>query len=155
MIILARSAGCEIDSEDLDLEPYIPDEYTDITDVDEFLQRIEELDDVMRAKIDSARSNDKVLRYVAGFSSEAGITLDNKKPDTCCVGFQEVDPGAPLGRLEGTANMVEIYSNLRAPKGGDDDCPHVIQSKGAGVPRTAAAIRANLLQFLERNTNTP
>ena len=155
LIILARSAGCEIDSDDLELEPFIPDEYTDIADVNEFLQRIEELDEVMRAKIDTAKANGKVLRYVAGFSSEAGITLDNKKPDTCCVGFQEVDPFAPLGRLEGMANMVEIYSNLRAPKGGDDDCPHVIQSKGAGVPRTAAAIRANLLQFLERNTNTP
>ena len=155
LIILARSAGCEVDGDDLDLEPFIPDEYTDIADVDAFLDKISELDDAMTAKIDAAKANGNVLRYVAGFSSEAGITLDNKKPDRLAVGFQEVAPDSPLGGLDGTANMIEIYSNLRAPKGGDGDCPHVIQSKGAGVPRTAAAIRANLLQFLERNTNTP
>ena len=55
----------------------------------------------------------------------------------------------------GRLSQILTLGNRRAPKGGDGDCPHVIQSKGAGVPRTAAAIRANLLQFLERNTNTP
>ncbi|GEM_PF-495455 len=154
LIILARCAGCEVDGADLKLEPFIPDEFTAIEDVDEFLDRIAEHDEFMRGRIVAAQANGKVLRYVAEFSSEAGITLDNKKPDTISVGFREIEPGSPLGGLSGTANMIEISSSLRAPRGADG-CPHVIQSKGAGVPRTAAAIRANLLQFLERNTNTP
>lgn len=79
-------------------EPLFPAELKDKS-VSDFLASLESLDDDFDKKIKDATAKGNVLRYVASVAN-----------GRCDVGLQQVPCDSPLGRLQGTGNMVEIYT---------------------------------------------
>jgi len=80
ILILARTAGFDINFEDIQLEPFIPENYL------ENIDNISELNDYFKEKVIQASSKGCVLRYVARFEG-------NKIK----VGLEEVKKDSPLG----------------------------------------------------------
>ena len=79
-----------------------------------------------------AQSRSSVLRYVAQLS-----------PEGCSVGLKEVPLDSPLGRLQGTDNILAVKTSLYASN------PLVIQGAGAGAGITAAGIVADMVDLAQ------
>lgn len=133
LIILARSAGFPVEFSDIDLSGFIPEEYCKTDNVEEFLTKLEELDGVFEDRMKDALGRNETLRYVARMTNEGGAGKMK-------VGLENVPKGSELGRLSGPDNLVKIVTDMRGPK--------IIQEAGAGIVKTAAAVRADLLSFI-------
>lgn len=123
ILILARTAGFKINFEDIELIPFIPEEY--LKNID----KISELNDYFKEKVAKAGSKGCVLRYVARFD---GSSIK--------VGLEEVKKDSPLGMLKGTLNKMVITTSY-----GD----YSIEAPGAGLEITAQNIRRDLLYQLD------
>jgi len=93
-------------------------------------QRVRDLDGPMRTRVDDARAQGKVLRFVA--TVEAG-RID--------VGLIEVEADSALGMLRGTDNMIVFHSERY------DDRPLVVSGPGAGVDVTAMGVMGDILRI--------
>ena len=74
-------------------------------------------------RVESARKEKKVLRYVAKIAK-----------DSIRVGIEAVPQSSPMGGLRGTANQVAIYSKRYKTN------PLVVTGPGAGADVTAAGV---------------
>jgi len=128
-LIIAREMGAEIEMSDLELEPMIPQEMMDLPDVDTFMSHLHELDDAFVQRVQNARDEGKVLRYLAEITH-----------DSVSVGLTAVDIESPAGRLDGPDNIL-VYRTERYR-----DNPLVIQGPGAGAEVTAAGVFGDLLK---------
>lgn len=140
LLILARTAGYEVDMDDIELIPFVPKEYGTHTDPDGYMDAIAAEDERIANMFQEAKNNNQRVRFVAE------MTVQDDGTVKLFTGLKNVDADEPLGRLEGAANLFQMVADDAAP----EDCPHVITSKWAGTARTAARARANLLQFLGR-----
>ena len=98
-LILARTLGLKAELEQLGVESLFDAEHSD-DNTDIFLENIKKQDEDWAKRISKAKSENKVLRYVASI-------IDDK----VSVGIEEVPKDSPLGRLRGTDNQVTIRSN--------------------------------------------
>jgi len=138
LLILARSDGLHVRLKDIDLQPFIDPKFGTIPSVPEFLNAIPELDPYFANEMQESKNLGMTLRYMAELKKREEKTILR-------VGLRRVPKQSPLGQLEGTANLVLIITRDRAPA----ECPHRIISKGAGLIKTAAAIRVDLGRLLE------
>lgn len=129
--ILARSLGWSIEFSDVKIEPLFPDSMKSLS-VKDFLAALPSLDAEFTSRHEAAMKEDKVLRYVA--------EITNNK---CSVGLQAVPKNSPLGRLQGTENLVEFYTGIYAAK------PLVVQGAGAGGEVTAAGVLADCVELAQ------
>lgn len=127
-LILARTLGWKMEMKDVEIEPLYPDEFASLS-VPDFLKSLHKLDESYKEKTEAASVSGTALRYVA--------SVDNGK---CKVGLKAVPLDSPIGRLSGTANMVEFYTKIYG------DSPLVIQGAGAGGDVTAAGVLADIVQ---------
>jgi aspartokinase/homoserine dehydrogenase 1 len=70
-VILAREAGLSVEIADIAVESLVPTALANAS-VDEFLQRLPDFDAPMAERVDQARRNHQVLRYVAAIDVQAG-----------------------------------------------------------------------------------
>jgi aspartokinase/homoserine dehydrogenase 1 len=131
VLILAREAGYQIELSDIEIEKALPEEFDESGSVEDFLQRLPQADAAMAAKVEAARSNGKVLRYV-------GEIKDGK----CRVSICEVSNDDPLFTVKGGENALAFYSRYYQP------IPFVLRGYGAGNEVTAAGVFADLLRTL-------
>lgn len=131
-LIMARAIGGRLNLEDVEVESLYPAEMgPQSMAVGEFLTKgLPSLNTWMRERLKAAQDRNAVLRYVA--------TVDSTK---CRVGFMEVSPESPLGRLRGSDNLVEIYTECYK------FTPLVIQGAGAGNDTTAAGVLADIIDL--------
>lgn len=129
ILILAREAGCQIEMEDIDKTPFVPQEYLDTPDVETFMQRVKELDGEFEARRKALEEKGLALRYVA--------TFENGKAS---IGFKEVDEQSPIFHLEGSNNIVLINSDNY------NQHPMQIKGYGAGADVTAAGVFADIIK---------
>ena len=141
LIILARSAGFPVEIDDIEIQPMLPERFGDIDGVDAFLDAVQEEDDNFVEKVNSAKANGEVLRYVASLENENGKLK-------LFVGLKAVPSDSPLGRLSGPANFVQVVTDLYTK-----DTPYILQTPGAGLEVTAGSLRKDLLSFLPRLEN--
>jgi len=134
-LILARLCGLEMELSDLPIEALYPDEMSSLS-VDDFMARLPELDESIGAKTKAAAANGAVLRYVAT------VTPSAETPVT--VGLAEVPADSPLGRLQGTDNLLEIQTEAYGEK------PLVVQGAGAGIEVTAQGCLADMVMLSKR-----
>ncbi|TVR63628.1 MAG: bifunctional aspartate kinase/homoserine dehydrogenase I [Gemmatimonadales bacterium] len=129
LVILARTAGFDLEPDDVEVEPLLPD--TSWFDLDEatFWDRLPELDPEMDARVDGARKADRKLAYVAEVSARGAR-----------VGLREVGPGEPVWGLAAGDNLVAFHTARYAPN------PLVVQGPGAGPEVTAAGVFADILR---------
>jgi aspartokinase/homoserine dehydrogenase 1 len=121
-LILARKLGHRLELDDIALEPLYRQDVDD-PDPLTFMNKIAAMNDEYRSRIERARRDHKVLRYVAKI-----------RPRSISVGLEEVPEGSPIGRLRGTDNQVAIYSKRYKTN------PLVVTGPGAGAGVTAAGV---------------
>jgi aspartokinase/homoserine dehydrogenase 1 len=129
-LILARESGYRIEESDVQVEPFVPQEYLDLPSLDEFMEKVTELNAPFEQKRQKALKEGKRLRY------GAKLTSDGK----AVVGLMEVDKSHPFYDLEGSNNIVLIWSEHYF------EHPMQIKGYGAGADVTAAGVFADVIK---------
>ncbi|HXT33767.1 MAG TPA: hypothetical protein VN716_30910, partial [Vicinamibacterales bacterium] len=130
LIILGREMGMPLALADVQLEGLVPDSMM-AGDTDSFMRRLTELDAPMRARLEKARSHDRVLRYVGALDAASRSAR---------VGLVELERAHPFANINLTDNIVRFVT------GRYDRNPLVVQGPGAGPGVTAAGVFADLLR---------
>lgn len=128
-LILARFMGLRREMEDVSISGLYPRERDELA-VDAFLDWLPEMDGDFQDLVQSASDQDKCLRFVASVSAQS-----------LTVGPQLVPLHSPLGRLEGTDNLIQLRSQWYREQ------PLVIQGRGAGVEATAAGVLSDIVEL--------
>jgi aspartokinase/homoserine dehydrogenase 1 len=129
LVILAREAGWGMSLNDVIVENLVPASLRDVNR-EEFMQRLEEFDSVMLARLQEATRAHKVLRYVA--------RLD--RGGKAQVGLVELPREHAFANIRLTDNIVQFSTKRYS------DNPLVVQGPGAGPEVTAAGVFADLLR---------
>ncbi len=134
LLILARAAGCELESDTVNVASLVPAELAALAnhDVDSALL---ELDASLRERYAQAYRSGEKLRFIARL--ECG---DDGKV-RARVGLESLPPDHPLAGGAGTDNRVAIWSDRYREQ------PLVIQGPGAGAEVTAAALLDDVLRI--------
>ncbi len=130
LTILARELGQALEIGDFPVQNLVPDALRQGS-VDEFLDRLPEYDDEMKALYQRAHAQGRELRYVArlGVDGKAG------------VGLEAVEAGHAFSHINLTDNIVQFESARYS------DNPLVIQGPGAGPEVTAGGVFSDLLRL--------
>ena len=117
LTILARELGQAIEIGDFPVENLIPEELRSV-DPDQFLERLKEYDEQMKARYNEAKAEGRVLRYVASLNAagEASVAL------------MKIDPQNAMANIDLTDNIVQFRSDRYT------DNPLIIQGPGAQEP---------------------
>jgi homoserine dehydrogenase len=132
LVILAREAGWSLSLDDVSVESLVPAALADLPR-DEFMQRLDELDAPMAAKLAQARACHGVLRHVAH--------LDHNGHASVSLVVLPSDHAFAHTRL--TDNVVQFRTRRYC------DNPMLVQGPGAGPEVTAAGVFADLLRIAE------
>ncbi|MBT1444531.1 bifunctional aspartate kinase/homoserine dehydrogenase I [Shewanella sp. JM162201] len=131
VLILAREVGMALELDDVVVDSVLPSSFDSSGDVDTFMANLPKANAEIAARVEAARSEGKVLRYV-GQIDESG----------CRVSIQAVGPEDPLFSVKGGENALAFYSRYYQP------IPLVLRGYGAGTDVTAAGAFADLLRTL-------
>lgn len=127
LVILAREAGYPVEIEQVEATPFIPENFMKMP-LEEFLERLPELDDDFERRRRELENEGKRWRYVA--------RLDNGKTT---VGLVPVDKSHPFYHLEGSNNVILITTERYRKY------PMHIEGYGAGADVTAAGVFADIM----------
>jgi aspartokinase/homoserine dehydrogenase 1 len=130
-VILAREAGLDLELSDIAVESLAPPALAKAS-VDEFLKRLPDFDAPMLERVQQAKRNARVLRYVADIDVRAGHAG---------VRLQAFPPTHPFANISLTDNIVQFVTGRYC------DNPLIIRGPGAGPAVTAAGIFADLLRL--------
>jgi len=130
-LILARTAGWPLEEEDLTIEPLYSEALAGLS-VEDFMVATPALDVEYAARVDEARAEGKVLRYVAQVGPEGGA-----------VGLVAVERDGPLGALRGPANYIALHT-ARYHR-----LPLVLSGPGAGPEVTAAGVMGDIIKLAQ------
>ncbi len=129
LVILTREAGYRVEQDDVEKSLFVPDEYFKGS-VDDFWEKLPELDADFEARRRQLDAEDKRWRFVA--------TMDGGKTS---VALKAVDRNHPFYRLEGSNNIVMLTTERYK------EYPMQIQGYGAGASVTAAGVFANIMSI--------
>ncbi len=132
LVILAREAGWPLSLQDVDLQSLVPDELAALPR-EQFMERLQELDAPMAARLAEARAADGVLRHVAH--------LDRHGRASVRLVVLPATHAFAHSRL--TDNVVQFSTRRYC------DNPLLVQGPGAGPEVTAAGVFADLLRIAE------
>ena len=132
LVILAREAGWPLSMEDVDLHSLVPPALAALP-LEEFMQRLEELDAPMAARLAEARAEGGVLRHVAH--------LDRYGRASVRLVVLPTSHAFAHSRL--TDNVVQFSTRRYC------DNPLLVQGPGAGPEVTAAGVFGDLLRIAE------
>ena len=129
LLIIAREVGLELELEDIEVEPVIGPDFADAADSVELISRLKILNDDFANRVETAKSEGKVLRYV-------GRVEDGR----CVVSVDAVAKNKPLGSIRDGENALVLHSHYYQP------IPLVLRGYGAGADVTAAGVFGDLLR---------
>jgi homoserine dehydrogenase len=128
-LILARLLGYRGELNRAGVESLVP-KWARTLPLREFLQRLEELDAGWKRRVNAARAQGNVLRYVATVT-----------PSRIAVGLRAVPHSSPLASLRGSDNQL-VFTTARYKAN-----PLVIRGPGAGAEVTAAGVLNDILRL--------
>lgn len=132
LLIMAREIGLKLELDDIQIEPLLPAGFTDDDEsIEQFMGKLEQLDNRYVERQQQAAENGKVLRYIAEI-----------KDRHCQVKVTELAPDHPLASIKNGENALVIRSNYYQP------IPFVLRGYGAGATVTAAGIFSDLMRTL-------
>ena len=129
LLILARESGFVMEQKDIEVEPFIAQNYLDLPSLEEFLIQVKVLDNEFEDKRKKLETEGKKLRYVAQL-------VDGKAR----VGLIEVDINHPFYDLEGSNNIILINTENYF------EHPMQIKGYGAGADVTAIGVFADIIK---------
>ncbi|BDU19582.1 homoserine dehydrogenase [Dyella sp. GSA-30] len=132
LVILAREAGWQLSLEDIDVQSLVPAALADLS-LDDFMERMSELDAPMAAQLANARAHGGVLRHVASLDAHG------KAKVSLCV----LPAAHPFAHSRLTDNVVQFTTQRY------HDNPMLVQGPGAGPEVTAAGIFSDLLRIAD------
>jgi bifunctional aspartokinase / homoserine dehydrogenase 1 len=130
-VILAREAGLTLELSDVEVESLVPAALANAS-VDEFLKRLPDFDAPMAKRVQGARAEGRVLRYVASVDVKAR---------TANVRLESFEPSHPFANISLTDNIVQFVTGRYC------DNPLIVRGPGAGPAVTAGGIFADLLRL--------
>lgn len=126
IMILGRLAGWPLSDEDIEVEALYHRSLAHLS-VTEFMEASVAMDGSIRDRVEAARADGQVMRYVAKVTSEGGS-----------VGLTAVPQSSPLAGLKYVSFRTAHY----------DDEPLLIGGKGAGVEMTAAGVLGDMISLV-------
>ncbi|MGB5665929.1 MAG: bifunctional aspartate kinase/homoserine dehydrogenase I [Maribacter sp.] len=130
ILILARESGNQLEINDIENKPFLPQESLDTTNNDDFFASLKKHEENFQKLYKNAIEADSKLKYVAQF--------ENGKAS---VGLQKIPKGHDFYNLEGSDNIVLFYTE-RYP-----NQPMIIKGAGAGADVTASGIFADIIRI--------
>ena len=130
LTILARENGIPLEIGEFPVENLVPEHLRDLG-VDEFLDRLGDIDDDIKARFDAAKKEGKKLRYVASLDADG----------TASVGLVAVDENHAFSNINLTDNIVQFQTARYSAN------PLVVQGPGAGPEVTAGGVFGDLLRL--------
>ena len=134
LVILAREAGHAIELSDLTIEPLYDPSFGDLS-IEEFWQRLPELDAGIAKQLEEADTAGKTLSYLASFT----VDPETGKA-TGRVGLEQVEMSHPAASVVGTDNLFAFTTRYY------DATPMVVRGPGAGTEVTAGGLFADILR---------
>ena len=133
-LIIARESGYDIELSDIDMIPIFPKNFDASGTVEEFLQKLSQVDEYFAKKIESLKKEGKVLRM--------GASITDGKVS---VGMLEVGTSDPLYGVRGGENAFVFYTERYQP------IPLTVRGYGAGAGVTAAGVFGDILRTVSFN----
>jgi aspartokinase/homoserine dehydrogenase 1 len=130
ILILSREVGYEIEIEEIENIPLLPESCFKVKSIDQFFEELEKYDDDFMMKLKKAQKKNEKLRFIA--------TMEDGKAR---VGLQSVGPDHPLYPLSGSDNMLSFTTTRYRER------PLVIKGPGAGAEVTAAGVFAEIISI--------
>ena len=131
ILILVREGGYQMEMDDVLVKDILPKSCFEVESVDDFFGELVKYEETFAAQLKQAQSENRKLRVVAVFDgAQASVEL------------QAVDAQHPFYSLQGTDNVVAIYTDRYAKQ------PMVIQGAGAGAAVTAAGVFADIIRVV-------
>jgi aspartokinase/homoserine dehydrogenase 1 len=134
VLILGREVGLALEPEEVSVEGLLPAEFDASGDVEDFLDRLPELDAPFASRLSALRARGEVLRFV-------GVIEDGR----ASVGLRAVGVEHPLAGVKGGENALAFLTEHYNPR------PMVIRGYGAGAEVTAAGVLADILALASRH----
>ncbi len=131
LLILARETGLSVERADVVVESLVPIHLLEVS-VEEFMDRLEEVDEAWESRIRQADRENGRLQYIS-LIEEGRLS----------VRVRTMPPDSPFVHLQGSNNMVVFTTDRYQAH------PLVIQGPGAGPIVTAAGILADLIKAAE------
>jgi aspartokinase/homoserine dehydrogenase 1 len=128
-LILARLLGYRGELSRQAVESLVP-KWARALLLPQFLERLGELDAGWKRRVDAARAQGQVLRYIA-----------TVMPGKIAVGLKPVPLANPLASIKGTDNQL-VFTTARYKAN-----PLVIRGPGAGAEVTAAGVLNDILRL--------
>ncbi|WP_168918994.1 bifunctional aspartate kinase/homoserine dehydrogenase I [Enterobacteriaceae endosymbiont of Donacia bicoloricornis] len=132
LLILAREIGFNIELNDIIIESVIPKKFNKQKSLTEFFNSLSEINKIYKKKVQKAKKDNKVLRYIGSINSK-GI---------CKVKIIEIDNNHPFFKIKNGENSFAFYTNYYKPY------PLVLRGYGAGNNVTAAGVLIDLLRLI-------
>jgi aspartokinase/homoserine dehydrogenase 1 len=132
LVILAREAGWPLSLEEVDLESLVPPALAALPR-EAFMQRLDQLDAPMTAKLAEARAAGGVLRHVAQLDRHGRAS----------VRLRVLPASHAFAHTRLTDNIVQFSTRRYC------DNPLIVQGPGAGPEVTAAGVFTDLLRIAE------
>lgn len=129
-VILARELGYNVEVSDLSIESLVPEELSKLP-IEDFLRKLNQLDDIMLKKFNDAKKENKRLCYV-GKVDENG---------NCSVSLTGYPITHPFAQASGTDNVICFTTDRYFTQ------PLVIKGPGAGREVTAAGVFSDILRL--------
>ena len=133
-LIIARESGYDIELNDIEMMKVFPDDFDSTGTIEEFMEKLPQVDKYFADKIASLKKQNKVLRM--------GATIKDGK---ATVGMMEVGQDDPLYGVRGGENAFVFYTERYQP------IPLTVRGYGAGAGVTAAGVFGDILRTVSFN----
>ncbi len=130
ILILSREVGVQLEPEDVELVPLLPEACLKAPGVDAFFDELLNQNDYFEQLLSEATEQGGVLRYIA--------TLNEGR---ATVSLRTVGPDHPFFSLSGSDNIVSFTTERYK------DHPLVIKGSGAGADVTASGVFADIMSI--------
>jgi aspartokinase/homoserine dehydrogenase 1 len=129
LLIIAREVGMDLELDDIEIEPVIESGFAADASSTELITRLKILDEAFADRVNAAKAEGNVLRYVG--------RIENGR---CSVSVDVVPKDKPLGSIRDGENALVLLSRYYQP------IPLVLRGYGAGADVTAAGVFGDLLR---------
>ncbi len=130
ILILARESGHKLELDDIENEPFVPEDCMNTDSIEAFYDKLDEYDEVFQEIYRKAEAEGKRIKYVATFAEGKAKT-----------GLETFGQEHPFYELHGKDNIV-LFQTMRYP-----EQPLVVKGAGAGAEVTASGIFADVMRI--------